>query len=525
LVNLQKKECSLDNVKVSASAWDTNLISASASYISINWNASGGGAFAILPLPSPFRPLPNNFPNKLPDIIPLARSHTGPVLDTDWSPHNDSVVASGGEDGKVLIWKVDSGTFEGWGQEHWAPRDFDPVARIDGSARRIGQVLFHPTAEHVLAAASGDHVVKLWDLGSPESPKSVLGGHGDAIQSLAYNPDGNVLVTTSRDRKIRMFDPRTGGDAVRITEGHGGIKGARVVWMGDKGTFATTGFSKMSDRQVGIWDAGSMNNLKMTSLDQTSGVVMPFWSDNNILFLAGKGDGNVRYYEWESDTMFPLSEFKSPDPQRGMCFLPRRALDVSECEIARAYKVAGSSIEPIAFIVPRKSDSFQSDIYPPAPSSEPALTAGEFFSGKQAPPKLVSLENGAVSNASPTSNYSAPAVAIPSNLTRSSSTSEATPTQGTPKSFFPPQVSLATPEEEVDPPAQTPGTAPATPMVIPPTPVTSSGSSSQEVSQLKEENSRLNSELREARAQIRNLELQVESIRANARKAAALLEQ
>lgn len=37
-----------------------------------------------------------------------------------------------------------------------------------------------------------------------------------------------------------------------------------------------------------------------------------------------------------------------------MCFLPRRALNVSECEIARAYKVAASGIEAIAFIVPRK---------------------------------------------------------------------------------------------------------------------------------------------------------------------------
>ena len=44
------------------------------------------------------------------------------------------------------------------------------------------------------------------------------------------------------------------------------------------------------------------------------------------------------------------------------------------------------------------------------------------------------------------------------------------------------------------------------------------------MSALKEENTRLNAELREARAQIRNLELQVESIRANARKAAALLD-
>jgi hypothetical protein len=49
-----------------------------------------------------------------------------------------------------------------------------------------------------------------------------------------------------------------------------------------------------------------------------------------------------------------LSEHKSSDPQRGMCFLPRRALNVSECEIARAYKVSGNFIEPIGFVVPRR---------------------------------------------------------------------------------------------------------------------------------------------------------------------------
>ncbi len=55
-----------------------------------------------------------------------------------------------------------------------------------------------------------------------------------------------------------------------------------------------------------------------------------------------------------------------------MCFIPRRALSVSECEIARAYKVAGSVIEPIiAFIVPRESYQFQSDIYGDPPACSP----------------------------------------------------------------------------------------------------------------------------------------------------------
>ena len=193
-------------------------------YISLNWQSSGGGAFAILPLPSPFTPLPTGFPSKLPDIVPLARSHTAPVLDTDWSPFNDSIVASAGEDGKAMIWKVESSTFDGWGLEHWEPQDFDPVARIDVSPRRVGHVLFHPTANNVLATSTGDHVVKLWDLAATDAPKAVLGGHGDAIQSLAFNPAGTLLATTCRDRKIRIFDPRAGSEAVRMCEGHGGIK-------------------------------------------------------------------------------------------------------------------------------------------------------------------------------------------------------------------------------------------------------------------------------------------------------------
>jgi coronin-1B/1C/6 len=295
------------------------------------------------------------------------------VLDTDWSPFSDSIVASGGEDGRVLIWKIEESQFENWGAEKWQPRDFEPVATITGSGRKVGQVLFHPTAENVLASTTvGDGTVRLWDLADTNDAKIALTGHTDTIQSLAWNPSGTILATTCRDRKIRLFDPRAGSEAVRIGDGHAGIKGARVVWMGGHDRIATTGFSKMSERQLAVWDTSSLASVKTVSIDQSSGVIMPFWSDNNVLFLAGKGyvlivfqlalaftfglsrDGNIRSYEYENDNLYELSEHKSIDPQRGMCFLPRRALSVSDCEIMRAYKVYGSTIEPIGFVVPRK---------------------------------------------------------------------------------------------------------------------------------------------------------------------------
>lgn len=43
--------------------------------MSTNWEASGGGAFAVIPLEEK---------GKLPERIPLFRGHTAAVLDTDW---------------------------------------------------------------------------------------------------------------------------------------------------------------------------------------------------------------------------------------------------------------------------------------------------------------------------------------------------------------------------------------------------------------------------------------------------------
>jgi len=524
-----KKEYGIENIKVSNSAWDTNLIACSGKYVSVNWNASGGGAFAILPLPSPFRPLPNYLPYKLPDVIPLARGHTAPVLDTDWNPFDDSVVASGGEDGKLLIWKVEDSQFDGWGADKWVPVDFDPVARVDASPKKIGQVLFHPTASHVVATASGDHVVKLWDLNNTDDPRTVLSGHTDAIQSVAFNPSGTLLATTARDRKIRIFDPRSGPSPVRTIDGHGGIKGARVTWMGDKDNIATTGFSKMSERQLSIWETGGLSNVKTVGIDQSAGVIMPFWSDNGILFLAGKGDGNIRYYEWDSDSLYALSEHKSTEPQRGMCFLPRRALAVSECEIARAYKVSGSGfIEPIAFIVPRRADSFQGDIYPLAPSSEPSLSATEFFGGREVKPKLMSLETGAITSTTAFSTRKADLapskmVSAPVPEPAATSTPVFTPSLPSSASAYPEPVSTisATADRQTMPVTASPTDSP---MANPET-LRSDSSAPQQVQQLLVENEKLSDDLRDARARIRHLELQVEGMKANAQRAAkALLE-
>ena len=52
---------------------------------------------------------------------------------------------------------------------------------------------------------------------------------------------------------------------------------------------------------------------------------------------CGKGDGNIRYFECTPDKpwAFALSEHRSRTASKGVCFLPKRGLDVMKCETAK----------------------------------------------------------------------------------------------------------------------------------------------------------------------------------------------
>lgn len=97
-----------------------------------------------------------------------------------------------------------------------------------------------------------------------------------------------------------------------------GSKASKVTFL-NGGRLLTTGFSRHSDRQYSIWDQNDLSQpLTTDTIDSSSGVVFPFYDpDTNIVFLAGKGDGNIRYYEVadEAPWLHFLNQFISGNPQ------------------------------------------------------------------------------------------------------------------------------------------------------------------------------------------------------------------
>lgn len=221
--------------------------------------------------------------------------------------------------------------------------------------------------------------------------------HGNSIQSIAWNRDGSQLATTCRDKKFRILDPRSSA-VVAEGQGHQGTKAARVQWLTGVDKLFTVGFSRISARHYMVWDPRDLSKpLQDVEIDVASGILMPFYDeDTNVLFLAGKGDGNIRYYEVvnEEPYLHIVSEYKTSDPQRGMGMLPKHAVDVMSCEIARLYKLTNTAVTPISFTVPRRADTFQSDIFGETRAPEPALEKDAWFGGENAEPKMMKFKPG-----------------------------------------------------------------------------------------------------------------------------------
>eukprot|EP00968_Pinguiococcus_pyrenoidosus_P013368 scaffold1220_cov259-Pinguiococcus_pyrenoidosus.AAC.40 len=214
---------------------------------------------------------------------------------------------------------------------------------------------------------------------------------------------GSNYAVSCKDKLIRIVDGRT-AECTASFQAHEGAKSCKLTYLGQKDKLVTVGFTRQSQRQFKIWDPRNTSEaLKRVDIDQSAGVIMPFYDpDTCLLYLAGKGDGNIRYYEMSDENPFSysISEYRSTQSQKGMCMLPKRACDVMRCETARFLKLTSNSVMPLSFIVPRKSDAFQEDLYPDSFAGVPSHAAADWIEGSDKVPIMATMKPGATPSAS-----------------------------------------------------------------------------------------------------------------------------
>ena len=87
---------------------------------------------------------------------------------------------------------------------HFAPFTLAEDVTILDHGGSIQSVAFSPVGNSILASAGGHNTIKLWSL--RENTVKNLTVHKDIVNSVAFSPDGKLLVSGSEDRTIKIWD-------------------------------------------------------------------------------------------------------------------------------------------------------------------------------------------------------------------------------------------------------------------------------------------------------------------------------
>ncbi|KAK4887740.1 hypothetical protein RN001_004011 [Aquatica leii] len=353
-----------------------NTITASAKFMAFNWDHTGS-SLAVLPIDDCGRKS---------KLMPLLHAHLDTVTDMDFSPFHDGLLATGSQDCLVKIWHIpETGLQESLS---------NPECIFSHKQRRVEGVGFHPTADYLLHSTSYT-TLTLWDL-ITQQDFFTNSDHAEVIQSTSWKKDGSLMVTSCKDKQVRIIDPRVQNSCIKSANSHQSIKDSRVVWLGDHNKILSTGFDAARLRQVIIRDLRNFSMPEKTlELDCSTGILIPLYdSDTGMLFLAGKGDTTISYMEVSDKEPYLIEGLRHNGEQtKGACLIPKRALNVMQGEVNRILQLTSGSVIPITYQVPRKTyRDFHADLYPDTTGYTTELTANAWFEGKNIPVPKISLD-------------------------------------------------------------------------------------------------------------------------------------
>ena len=208
----------------------------------------------------------------------------GRINDLAWDGDSQRIIAVG--DGKqrfghCISW--DSG---------------NTVGEIYGHTQAINSVSIRQQRP-LRAAAAGDDKTVVFYHGAPfKYNTGIREKHTNYIYGVGFSPDGSNLVSVGGDRRIWLYDGKTGEAKGQIGEGEHKGSIFSVSWSGDSRKLATAS----ADRTVKIWDVETGKASQSWSLgeegsvnvsDQQVGIVWPHRrSDGLLISLSLSGDLN-----------------------------------------------------------------------------------------------------------------------------------------------------------------------------------------------------------------------------------------
>jgi WD40 repeat protein len=198
--------------------------------------------------------------------------HLDEVNAVAYSP-DGSRIASGGDDGLVILWDVHKGRL---------------AAVLKGHTEEVNCVAFSPDGK-LVAGGGRDKLVMLWDAASGRH-LATLTGHTENVACLAFSPDGKTLASGSESGAVKLWDPVEHREKGRLDGHTGPVTG--VAFSRDGKLMATSS----RDGTARVWDAAA-GESRLTLEGHKDDVLCAAFSSDGALVITGSRDKTVAVWD------------------------------------------------------------------------------------------------------------------------------------------------------------------------------------------------------------------------------------
>jgi WD40 repeat protein len=243
--------------------------------------------------------------------IHVLEGHTKAVNTIVFSP-SGRLIATGSDDGTVMLWRVSDGTLLG---------------TLECEQGEVKSIDFSPDGSF-LAVGLSSNVVQIWQV-AHGILHLTLEGHSKPVQCVAFSPDGRTLATSSSDRTIRLWNA-VEGIPLLLFKGLGNeIKGIRFTPDGQTFVSVSDGFLSGTLRR---WDAkeGELLSVMKVQTGDVKGIAL---APNGDMAAVAGGVSNGSLRLWNICDRTPLHPLYGHEGVvRGVSFSPDSVLLASGAE-------------------------------------------------------------------------------------------------------------------------------------------------------------------------------------------------
>ena len=158
-----------------------------------------------------------------------------------------------------------------------------------GHTQKIESIAFSPDGRMIVSGGSGN-ALKLWDAATGRLIRSFWGHTREGIRCAAFSPDGRYIISGADDRTVRMWDTATGRET-RTFSGHESFVTSAVFSPDGRQVLSASG-----DQTVKLWDAATGREVKTFS-GHTDTVTSAVFSPDGKYIISGSHDKTIKLFD------------------------------------------------------------------------------------------------------------------------------------------------------------------------------------------------------------------------------------